>query len=522
MTLGRPGVYITEALLPAPVATVGTANAAGAAIGAFGQGPTGLTLVTSWYDFVQKFGNFNVAYPATFGVNQFFVNGGSELYVKRVVGAGATAAGAFIRDVDDTVNMATVTATNIGSIGNNFRIRVSQTAGSTTLFNLTVTKESVVGGTSTSITDDITLERFEGLTFADTTATNFVETVVNALSSYVNITVDDVTKVPAVQSTTTVIPLTGGADGTAPDDSAYNAVIATDGSSEFDSVNRPLVMFAPELYSALKAAYSNTAAAKLASVHGQMLAWAASGNGYAVIDSAPSLSVDDVLDYADSLTSKSSQGAVYYPNYYINDPLNSARGILRKVGPAAAVTGIYLSTDKQVGPFKAPAGMQAGISGAISLEKAFTSGDLDKLNTGADGSKPAVNAIRNIPGAGITIMGARTLLQDGTANKYVNMRRSLIYIKKRLDDLTSFAVFQNNDYKLWAQLTTVVTAFLNEYRNQGGLRGNSPAQSFYVKVDSQNNTAQTVALGEVHIEIGVALQYPSEFVVINLSQITGQ
>jgi hypothetical protein len=35
MTYGRPGVYVNERLLPAPITTVGTANAAGAAIGAF-------------------------------------------------------------------------------------------------------------------------------------------------------------------------------------------------------------------------------------------------------------------------------------------------------------------------------------------------------------------------------------------------------------------------------------------------------------------------------------------------------
>jgi hypothetical protein len=118
-------------------------------------------------------------------------------------------------------------------------------------------------------------------------------------------------------------------------------------------------------------------------------------------------------------------------------------------------------------------------------------------------------------------MGARTLLQDGTANRYVSTRRSLVHIKKQLQNLTQFAVFQNNDYKLWAQLRTVVGVFLNEYRNQGGLRGNSPSAAYYVKVDATNNTPTSVATGVVNIEVGVALEYPAEFVVINLSQITG-
>jgi phage tail sheath protein FI len=119
-------------------------------------------------------------------------------------------------------------------------------------------------------------------------------------------------------------------------------------------------------------------------------------------------------------------------------------------------------------------------------------------------------------------MGGRTLLQDGTANRYINMRRSLSYIEKRLNDLASFAVFENNTETLWSRLTTVLGVFLNDYRNQGGLRGTTPEESFYIKCDDENNTATTIANGEVYVEIGVALEYPAEFVVINLSQKTAE
>jgi phage tail sheath protein FI len=117
-------------------------------------------------------------------------------------------------------------------------------------------------------------------------------------------------------------------------------------------------------------------------------------------------------------------------------------------------------------------------------------------------------------------MGGRTLLQDGTANRYVNMRRSLIYIRKSLRDLTQFAVFENNGERLWAQLRTSISVFLTGYLNQGGLRGAVPAQAFYVKCDAENNSDADIANGEVHIEVGVALQYPAEFVVITLTQST--
>jgi phage tail sheath protein FI len=62
--------------------------------------------------------------------------------------------------------------------------------------------------------------------------------------------------------------------------------------------------------------------------------------------------------------------------------------------------------------------------------------------------------------------------------------------------------------------------FLSEYKNQGGLRGANNAQAFFIKCDAENNTATTIANGEVHIQVGVALQYPAEFIVIDLSQKT--
>jgi len=135
-------------------------------------------------------------------------------------------------------------------------------------------------------------------------------------------------------------------------------------------------------------------------------------------------------------------------------------------------------------------------------------------------STSPVNPIRQIPGAGLSVMGARTLKQDGTANKYVNMRRSLIYIRKNLKNLTEFALFENNDERLWARINTNLGSFLNEYRNQGGLRGATATQAYFVKCDAENNSDADIANGEVHIQVGVALQYPAEFIVIDLSQKT--
>jgi len=500
MPYGRPGVYINERLLPAPITVTGTANAAGAVIGAFASGPETVTLVTSWYDFVKTFGGYNVLYPATFGVGSFFSNGGSELYVRRVLFSDAARASVIVPRATGQGTVATVTAKDRGTDGNNLRVKVTA-AGTSGYYDLTVYKETVTG-TSSDITNDLTLETFNNIVFNNAASSDYAATVINGLtgSQYITISVADLVNAPA----SSVLPLTGGLDGTVPTATTYTGVL-----SDFNAVDRPLVMFAPEIIPTLGPTDGAT-------VHDAMVSWAStSGMGYAVLDTDANLSVANAITYAGARQS-SSYAAVYYPNIYIQDPVGRSAQSLRKIGPAGAVAGAYIYTDKQTGPQKAPAGIRASVRGALALEKSFTSTELDSLNS----SSSPVNAIRNVPGAGIVIMGARTLKQDGTANKYVNMRRSLIYINKNLKDLTQFAIFENNDERLWAQIRTTLGVFLNDYRNQGGLRGTTAAESYFVKVDAENNPDSSIANGEVRIEVGVALQYPAEFVVINLSQKT--
>lgn len=496
MTYGRPGVYVTERLLPAPIVTSGPANAAGAALGQFAQGPESVTLVTSWYDFVKKFGGYNTSFPATFGVGQFFKNGGTELYVRRVLGSGATAASKPIGGIS-TGTIGTVTAKDKGTDGNSLRIQLTAVAGRTGYYDLVVYKEA--GVSSSSILDDVVLEQFSNVVLNDSASSDYISTVVAQESDYITITITDVATAP----TNSVIVLTGGLNGSTATANDFGSAI-----SEFNEINRPLVMFAPEVIKNLGAVVGGV-------IQESIIAWAEANDGFAVLDTAADLTVTNALTFAAGRTN-SANAAVYYPNIYIPDPLGRNAASLRKIGPAGSVAGLYLSTDRQFGPFKAPAGIRQSLGGAVTTEKQFSSLELDQLNSGAS----PINAIRNVPGAGVVVMGSRTLKQDGTPNRYVNSRRSLLYIKRQLEEITQFALFENNDDRLWARLRTSIAVFLNEYRNQGGLRGTTEAEAFFVKIDKENNPDATIASGEVHIEVGVALEYPAEFIVITLSQKT--
>ena len=500
----RPGVYVSERLLTAPIAAVGTSTAAGAVAAPFVSGPTTATLVSSWYEFSKIFGGYNASFPATFEVAAFFQNGGRELYVKRVIAADAIAATAVVGRASGQGIVIDVTAKDLGADGNNLRVRLTPGNAGTGYYDFAVYREGVAG-TANDNTNDILLESYENVVTNSADSTDYIETVVNTVSQYVTVDVVDLVNAP---NSSAVIPLTGGSNGSAVAITDYQAEL-TGVVAAFSTIDRPLVIFMPALDVIVGANNANT-------LYNDIIGFAsAEAKHFVVVETPADRTVAQALTMATAVTGY-SHGAVYYPHYFITDPVGRSSSSIRKVGPAGAIAGIYMNTDATTGPFKAPAGIGTNIAGAIALEKAFTSAELDSMNSATS----PVNAIRQIPGAGISVMGARTLKQDGTANKYVNMRRSLIYMRKKMTDLTQFALFENNDEKLWERINATLNSFLNEYRNQGGLRGATPADSFYVKCDAENNPDNLIAQGEVNIEVGVALQYPAEFVVITLSQKT--
>ena len=502
-TYSRPGVFINEVPLPQSVALANNGVARGAFLGAFAKGPTtDPVLIESWYDFGKTFGSISDAYPATWALYSFFANGGRGAYVKRVTGSGATAASVTLRDRAATpLSTLRVTAKNAGSWGNSLTAEVK--ASSTTTFNLIISDANGV------------VEQFSDLSMS-TTSTRYCVAYVNSASSYVTLTnlasgtaaPDNQPEIAGIKS------LTSGADGSSPTRANYQTALAT-----FDSITNPLLLINADASYAFASGGTTQDRANKVLLDTDVTAYAdARGDVFALIDPPAGLTAAEAVTYAIDGCGAVDGGnaAIYFPWVVVPDALKSAPGATRLVGPAAIAAGKYLETDASRGVFKTPAGFGTKIGNAVALERTLTNAELDSLNAA---SKP-VNAIRNVPGAGIVIMGGRTL-NNSTGERYINVRRSMIYLKKELTDRSNFAVFENNDEQLWNQLRTALGNFLRAYWSQGGLRGNTPEEAFYVRCDSSNNSATDILNGFVNIEIGVAVEYPAEFIVISIGQITG-
>lgn len=494
--LRRPGSYVDEVLNPPPVIQGDFVDdtAVGAFVGTNPRGPITATYCATWGQYLDRFGSFSSNFALPYAVYAYFANGGRGTWVARVVGAGAAAAAVTINDrAGVPAGQLTVTADSPGAWGNALFVSVSDSGGATSgRFNL----EVLLGGTASSNL----VERHTDLSM-DPADRRYAPAVVNRTdgieggSNYVTLTkLGTLNTAPAV---TTNAALIGGADGAAVGSAELIAA-----QTRLNEIDRPLVVNLP-----------GVSDAPTLNSYG---AWAeARQDAFMVYDLGVGLTAAQAITAANALTT-TSYAAAYYPWINVSDPGSANPGTTRLVPPGGSVVGRYVSTDSTRGVHKAPAGIDNRIAGAVSTERRLTNTELDDLNV----APVPVNAIRQLPGAGICIMGARTLRQ-GRADKYVPTRRTLIYLRRELLDRTQFAIFQPNDGTLWNQIRAELTTFLNEFWTLGGLRGTRPQDAFYVRCDASLNTPTVIAEGRVLVEVGVALQYPAEFVVIRLGQFEG-
>ena len=515
-TYRRPGTYVEETPLAQNIASQNLETAYGAFIGQSLRGPVDApAFVSSWSDFVRRFGQFRSAngaqtYRLAQSVYQFFSNGGRGAWIQRVMGTGAAQATVSFNDSGNqpvlTVNaidpgdwavgtlyaqISTVNETGDGGVAR---------AGDT--FTLTIYSGGIKPGYVVESWSDLSL---------DPQSARFAPDVINGSSQWVEL--------ERPQSATGTLPpvegapaplvnpsgVTGSLDGVAPTVDAYTAAV-----DMFDSTPSNLLFNVPDAYDMSATDATNVANALQIKAD-------ARGDAFVIVDvprEAESTAAG-ALAWVNGINA-SGNVATYFPSVKIINPIPGARGGLITVPPGGGVMGVYHATDVSRGVFKTPAGVGASLSNVADVALRLTSAQLDDLNTAA---KP-VNVIRPMPGAGVCVMGGRTL--GGTRDRrYVGTRRTMLEIKKALRERVEFAIFENNDETLRQRVSMVCLSYLTQLWQHGGLAGVSPSQAFYVVCDETNNTATDIENGLLTVEVGVALQNPTEFVVVKIGQFDG-
>lgn len=243
------------------------------------------------------------------------------------------------------------------------------------------------------------------------------------------------------------------------------------------------------------------------------LAYCQTQNAFLLVDPDPSVTQASAVGAAGLFAAEGQHGALYWPRLITPDSTSSG------LPPCGALAGIMARTDSQRGVWKAPAGLAAGVAGAIGVayptsDKA--SGDLNPFG---------INVLRSFPGAGLVVWGSRTLAGSdlrGDPFKYVPVRRITDYIEASLYLGTQFAVFEPNDPVLWGQLRLAVGAFMRGLFRQGAFQqseSQAESDSFFVTCDATVNPQSEIDAGRVNIVVGFAPLKPAEFVVVTITQI---
>ena len=505
-----PGVYVEE--IPSGVRTItGVATATTAFVGRAMRGPVNDPVaVQGFADYERTFGPLWEPSMLGYAVQQYFLNGGGEALVVRLVNEADTAT-ITLPAGGDTLTLA---AASPGAWGNGLLAAVDHDIadpGDTSSFNLYV-REVPPGSTDVAASEDI---------------------------RNVSVTPDAPRYVGKVLEDAALVRLSGDPPGDRPDASLTDPageLVFTAGND--DGTDGDALEIGD--YRGSEAGKTGIFALERADLFNLMcippferetdvaldlwadaLAYCKRRRAMLLIDAPSDWSTGadaeaGIADLAD-LGLLDHDAALYFPRLRAADPLKENR--LETFAAAPAVAGVLARTDVQRGVWKSPAGQDATIRGARALTVKLTDGEQGRLNP------LGINCLRTLPLLGSVVWGARTLRgADRLASewKYVSVRRLALYLEESLFRGLRWVVFEPNDEPLWAQIRLNVGAFMHNLFRQGAFQGTSPREAYFVKCDAETTTQNDRDRGVVNIIVGFAPLKPAEFVILKIQQIAGQ
>jgi hypothetical protein len=512
VTLTYPGVYIQE--IPSGVrAITGVATAIAAFVGRARRGPVNEPItINSFGEFERIFGGLWVASPMSYAVRDFYLNGGGQAIIVRLYKASsARSDGRASADVDGIA----LTAANPGEWGNSLQLSVDYDGINAEVASRYGLSESDLFNLNVSFNG--TTERFANVSVVE--GARRINRVVAQSSQLVRWSAGAPLPTGRPAATTSPVMASGGSDGEALSGAAdylgsqadKTALYALEKADLFS-----LLCIPPDSREGDTPVEVYQAAAQYCAERRAMLlvdppaAWSANP------DTAAATAADGLAGLGLSGVA-ARNAALYFPRIIQADPLR--QGQLDAFVPCGVVAGIIARTDTQRGVWKAPAGLDAALSGVQGLTANLTDAENGLLNP------LGLNCLRSFPVVGQVVWGARTLRgadQLADEYKYVPVRRLALYIEESLYRGTQWVVFEPNDEPLWAQIRLNVGAFMQNLFRQGAFQGRTPREAYFVKCDRETTTQNDINQGIVNIVVGFAPLKPAEFVIISLQQLAGQ
>jgi hypothetical protein len=211
-----------------------------------------------------------------------------------------------------------------------------------------------------------------------------------------------------------------------------------------------------------------------------------------------------------------SCAALYYPWVLAQDQVDAP---VEQLPPTPFAAGVIARRDLARGPFVAPA--NETLRGVVGVTWPLTDDVHGRLyQPDPAGELPSINVLRPFPGLGVQVWGARTLSTD-TWLRYLPVRRGLSAIERRAKAALDAVAFEPNTPLLWLQVVRLLVGILQPVFASGALRGDQPAEAFYVRCDASLNPPEQVEAGMLLCEVGVAIAAAAEFLVFRVGRQEG-
>jgi hypothetical protein len=223
--------------------------------------------------------------------------------------------------------------------------------------------------------------------------------------------------------------------------------------------------------------------------------------------------IDDVKTTARTRDLNTSYAAAYYPRVRMRDTLSGNGDIFIAPASVAALGALAFSDANSEGPWFAPAGFNRGgisILGGndgprvTGTWKNLPKSDRDELY------ELNINPIARFPAVGeIVIFGQKTLQQTPSALDRINVRRLMVYLKKRIGAIADTILFDQNVQATWSRFKSSADLILTDVQSRFGIT------EFKLVLDETTTTPDLIDQNILYAKIFVKPARAIEFIAID-------
>lgn len=192
------------------------------------------------------------------------------------------------------------------------------------------------------------------------------------------------------------------------------------------------------------------------------------------------------------------------------------KNIMVVLPPSGAIAGLYVSTDRNKGVWKAPA--NASLNYVLQTTQIITTQLQTDLTIDSVGGK-SINPIQQFHGRGTMVWGARTLAGNDNQWRYIAVKRCCIMLNESITKALLQFNKQQNNKTTWSRVEAMINNYLKHLFRQGAFAGAQAKEAYYVTIGlGKTMSAHDIANHQMIVNVGVALIRPYEFIPFKFVQ----